>query len=289
VEVETVEIEGQWPLSAPESYVLENGPTASAAETLKLALTELVATGRLRLVEHESRFLGFTRRTTVLTEGPRRAGPLRPPLRDALALFERTSASGRAAVKKVAQAVVNEHGSLNGYRDRVVMRSLVEAGLFVEEEYRLLWLFTAHRHVVTRSGLAARARLAELQRTARLKVPAGADDPAGATAAAAAVGAALLLTPELFPELRELQRRRGMEADEETAGLALSAADEGSEYLPTATPTAVLEPPSLELSFDFGALDAIGGLDAAMDAIDGGVSDGGGDGGDGGGDGGGGD
>jgi hypothetical protein len=286
--MEMVEIEGRWGLSAAESYVLEHGPTASAPETLKLALTELVATGRLRLVTQESKVLGFRRRTTVLAEGARRFGRLRAPLRAALAAFERTAAQQRAAVKKVAQAVVSEYGSLGGYRDRVVMESLVAEGLFVQEEYRRLWLFTGRRHVVTRPGLAARARLAELQQAARLGVPASAGDPAGAIACATAAGAALLLTPELYPELRELERRRWSEG-EDTAEYALTAADGATEHLPTQTATALLDPPSPTLSFDFGELDAIGGLDAAMDAIDGGVSDGGGDGGGGGGDGGGGD
>jgi hypothetical protein len=291
--METVETGGRWPLSAPESYLLANGPAASAAETLKLALTELVATGRLRLATQESRLLWLRRRTTVLAEGARRGRPVREPLRAALAAFERTSFQERAAVKDVARAVVREYGSLNGYRDRAVVAPLIAEGLVQEEEYTLFWRFTARRRGLSRRGIAARDRLAELQRIVRLEVRGRAHNPSGAIGHAAAAGAGLLLVPELFPELRELARRR-MEAGEEegvdVAAYALSGADAVTTHGSADAPTALLDPPSLDLSFDFGALDDVGGLDAAMDAIDGGVSDGGGgDGGDGGGDGGGGD
>ena len=140
-----------WRLSAPETYVLVNGPGASPKETLKLAFTELVASGRVKL-------------TGKLMEPGQRLGSLRPPLQNAFAAFEREySTGGSLDVAKVARALVREHGSLAGYRDNVVMRSLLDDGLFVAEQYRILWVIPATRHVLTPAGEAARADLQEMK------------------------------------------------------------------------------------------------------------------------------
>ena len=48
----------RWGLSAPESYVVLNGPSASGSEAFKLGLMEMVARGVLVLetIEHRGRF-----------------------------------------------------------------------------------------------------------------------------------------------------------------------------------------------------------------------------------------
>jgi hypothetical protein len=274
-----------WRFSAAESLLLQRDAEVSGAEVLKVALAELVAGGQLRVEPG---------RKPRLVRGAARLGRAGRSVRALLDVFERTGV-GRAGleVAKLAAAVRARYGSLDGYRDQVVLAGLVEDGLFAAETRRVLWLFPARRHVLTFAGQSAQRRLGELHEELRA-------DPAAAVPAA---GAAVLLLPALFPELRELERARRTGGSDGgaswSAGVPYSdggaAAPEGDlapapwpaatpSAEPTSTPVATLDLPS----FDFTALDAIGGFDAAVSAIDAGVGDGGGSSDGGGGDGGGG-
>jgi hypothetical protein len=292
-----------WPFSAPESYLLLHGPSASGRQALKLALTELVAGGQARLDRREARTLGFRRSVPTLALGRAPIRPLRAPVRTVLLELERAAAGrGPVDVSKLVERVRATYGSLDGYRDRAVLPSLVEAGLCTEARHRLLWIIPVVRRSLTPQGEAARLELAELQRRGPDELRGRSDDqPGTALAYAGAAGAAVLLMPELFPELRELERiRRQGGADTAVYAETGAPGDDGPNGTgpipdgpgptapsptPVATPTAlsVQEPPTPELWFDFGGLDGIGGLDAAMDAIDAGIGDGGGADGDGGG------
>jgi hypothetical protein len=256
-----------WKLGAAESLLLQKGPRTSGAEVLKMALTELVAGGRLRL-EGEPRPRMRRRRAQV--------GHVRPSLQAVLDLFDRTvrGADG-LEVARLAAAVREQYGSLDGYRDRVVLAGMLDEGLFVREQHRVLWVFPATRYVLTFAGQTAKQRLDDLQRQIEVS-------PAAALPAA---GAAVLLMPEMFPELREeaeRARRAGSGADGVAGAVVALPSTEGEasdpggapapglDPSPTPTPVATLDVPT----FDFGSLD-FGSLDAAIGSIDAGVSDGG--------------
>jgi hypothetical protein len=290
-----------WRFSAPESYLLLRGARASSREVLKLALAELVASGQARLEPREVRRLGFRRTVPALAIG--RAPPAAPraPLRAVRIELERASfGSASVDVSRLVEQVRSTYGSLDGYRDRAVLRPLIDEGLYVERRDTLLWLIPRVRRSLTPAGEAARDELEALRRRGPEELR-GAGRPDAALTYAASAGAALLLMPELFPELRALdQLRRRESASDSTVYAGGSDGGGGSDptwpgvpapdSAPVATPTAISipDPAGLELSLDFGWLDEIGGLDSVMDAIDAGIADGGG-GGDGGGDGGGGD
>jgi hypothetical protein len=172
----------------------------------------------------------------------------------------------------------------------------VSGWLFEVRRGRVLWIIPTTRVVYTPSGEEARAELQRWLAVGTRRLSGWADsDPSHALAYAGMAGAALLLMPELFPQLHRLRDQpRTYDADGglSSASAVYPASDRDDEWnQPGEVPG--LELSSLDLSgFDFGSLDfgAFAGLDAAMSAIDAGVDWGGGDagGGGGGGDGGGG-
>lgn|SRR5215510_2848846 len=111
----------RWGLSAPESFVLLNGSSATGSEAFKLGLMELVATGALILESSEHRVLFMERHVATLRDGPR-AGAARPRALDAIFdLYARTPHQAvvdgvpALAITELARAAVSEHGSLGRY------------------------------------------------------------------------------------------------------------------------------------------------------------------------------
>jgi hypothetical protein len=149
-----------WQLGAAESLLLQKGPKTSGAEVLKMALTELIASRRLRLDPGPK---------PLIRRGPARVGSLRPSLRALLDIFERAS-TGREGIEvaQLVKAVRHEYGGLDRYRERVVLAGMVDEGLFARERYWVLWLFPATRHVPTFAGQSAKQRLDDLQRRIEL-------------------------------------------------------------------------------------------------------------------------
>ena len=275
----------RWELTAPESWVLLNGPKESR-QPLKLGLTELMVRGAVRVVESKGR---FGRKTVLLADGARAVAPSEPPLQVLWELYrrgttKRTSDGTGVPVDRLARAVKSQFGTVGRYVPRAVLPSLVERGLYEPKEGRFLFFFPRTTYEPTPAGEARRAELEGL--LARGRESFGGwidDDPAAAAAYVGSAGAAVLLAPELFPQLRRLHREVDSSlttTSYSTTGFDVSDSD-FSEALDA-------------VPFDTSAFDC---LDTAFDAIDscvdaGGGGDGGSDGGNGdggGGDGGGGD
>jgi uncharacterized membrane protein YgcG len=302
-----------WTLTAPESFVLQEGPNASGSETFKVAVLELVSRGALRLVEVEERgAFGRVKRTSVLAPGPKPRPPTAQPLAAVWLLYSgvplKTFPGGvvGVAVEDFARAAVRRYRSLDRYRFEEVVSSLVDRGLFAREQYRVLWLFPAQRVVVTPAGERARADLERRLALGREQFGDWVDrDPARALAFVGLAGASVLLMNPLYPEFQRLRQQLG-------AGPTTSAGDAamGATYVgpygsgddrPSTPEEAPGDPASIDpaasglniggldlsglnlegidlsnLSFDFD-LSAFDSLGSAFDAIDAGVDSGGGD------------
>lgn len=296
--------QGQWPrtrweLSAPESYVLLNGPGASGAEAFKLALLELVTRGSLRLATGQRKgAFGRRQEVSVLARGERAGAPDEAALSAVWRIFEaqrsqvyENGVTG-VAVDEFAKAAARTYGSIGKYAGTVVLPALSNRGFYRSESYRVLWLFPATRQVLTPQGEAERSELQERLELAEQEFGSLVNrDPRRALAFLALAGASVLLVNELYPDLQRLQAQLGRRPEEgggdsdvddegdsgEGGGLDLAGFDLGGFDLG-----------GLSLDFDLSAFEAIGD---AFSAIDSGVDSGGGGdsgGGDGGGDGGGG-
>ena len=287
-----------WQLSAPESAVLVNGVGVPGRESFKLALMELLSRGVLRLTEVRERARLFgTRRTKVLTDGSRPGQPRQAVLARVWSLYHAQPAKvfpdGTHGVElsDFLRAARQRDGGVQRFTTSVVIPALVERGLLERQEKRLLLIFKETRHEPTAAGLAAQAALQRWMLVARRDLNSWTQsDPSKALAFSALAGAALLLMPDLLPDLQLLDQQLKMRQPAHP-GLADSDGDE-SEIEGGDVDLTSFDSGGLDLSglaFDF---DALGDLDSAFDAIDSAVDsgDGGGDGGDGGGgDGGGGD
>jgi hypothetical protein len=255
----------RWDLTAPESWVLLNGPKADS-QPFKLGLTELMARGALRLIESKGR---FGKKTVLLADGLRASAPNEAALRALWELYRRgstkTTPDGTGVpVDQLARSAKSTFGSVGGYVHRAVLPGLVERGLFEKKEGRFLFVFPKTSYELTPSGQAKRSELEGVIARGKESFAGWVnDDPARAVAFVGAAGAAVLLAPALFPDMRRLHQS-GVE----------SGYVSDSDFS------------SADFDFDLGAFDS---LDSAFDAIDSGVDagDGGSDGG--GGDGGGGD
>jgi hypothetical protein len=309
-------------LSAPESFVLLEGPAASGGQALKLALAELVARRRV-VLRHVDRGL-FRRRMAVLGRGAatppgegRLSAPLRTVLEVVLSVPERLLPDGTRGVRveDVALAARRRFGSGSGYMRDVVLPSLAASGLSRRTTTRLFGIFPRVRYELTAEGERRKEELRDL--VARAKGQSA--DPERAAAAIAASGAAGLLVPELIQAARRQREGAYGVAPVVAPGdgdASTPAAPDGGESpsAPTldATPTPSASPtpegasggfPAPDLAagmdltaggsaiggLDLGALDAAS-IDAGFSGFDGGFgADGGlgGDGGGGGGDGGG--
>jgi uncharacterized membrane protein YgcG len=271
----------RWQLTAPESFVLLNGPRASGSEAFKLGVMELVTRGALRL---DNVTQGRLRRHEVvrLRDGPRAVTPRERALEPIWSIYQRTPSHSfedgehGTRVENVARAAARHYGKLSRYIDQDVLPALVERGLFERKEGRILWIFPTTRHDYTSEGLAARAELQTLLDLGQQGSLAWRDDPNRALDYATVAGAAVLMQPDLFPYMR---RSRADLSGTDTGYVGAYSSDD-DDTAPT-------------FDFDFSSFDLgdFGGFDAAFDSGgggDGGGGDGGGGDGGGGGNGGGG-
>lgn len=283
-----------WELTAPESYVLLNGPSASGAEALKLAALELVARGLLRIVEAEEVGpFGSQRPARVLVRARGARPPTTPVLASVWTLYTgippRTFGEGIEGVPidELAREAQSRYKPLRRFVERVIMSNLIERGLYTYEQYRIFWFFPASRLVLSPAGAAARADLEERLAMARAQFGGWATaDPARALAFAGLAGAALLLAPSLYPDLQRLGHQQP--ASTTDSGFVPAATTINSDDRSPEPDQAPLESeqtmPHLDLTgfdptgggftFDLGALDS---LDSAFSAIDLAVDSSGGD------------
>jgi uncharacterized membrane protein YgcG len=283
--------ETSWQLSAPESYALLNGPNASGAETLKLALVELVGRGVLKLGEVEqSGFLGRTTGTSVLTrgDGSRFSVPSQGPLRTVLEVFETTppktfpDGTSGVPVSELAAAVVRRSGSLDRFVKDEVLVELERRGLYEREERRVLWVFRTTQWRLTPVGQQAREELLRLMQLGDQEFGDWVDDqPGQALAYMAVAGSALFLMSDVYPDLHRLRREVPADAGMDTSGAFVGTSGSDNPDMGGL--------PSFNFDFDLSVFDSLG---SALSAIESGISSGigggdGGDGGDGAGDGGG--
>src|SRR5689334_23024249 len=94
-----------WNLTAPESWVLLNGAGANT-QPFKLALTELLMRGALKIVESKGRFMG---KTVLLADGPKAQAPTEPSLQPVWELYRgsktKTTDEGTGVpIKELAKA-----------------------------------------------------------------------------------------------------------------------------------------------------------------------------------------
>ena len=318
--MDTTHVGTPWRWSAPESFVLLNGPSADGAEAFKLGVLELVTRNALKIVNvEESGMLGRRKTTAVLVEGSGSNVPDNQALRSIWDLYQqqrqRTFKDGTVGVPvaDLAQAASRRYKTLGKYLEQDVLPQLVEQGLYVREERRTLMIFRSTRYTLTPEGetarddLRGRMDLAEREFAGWVRT-----DPARAMAFAGLAGAALLLMPALYPELQLMAGLLrpgdsggddgGDDADDGDAavvGAAGAAGTEGEGADPVTADSGGLDFGSAGLggldvsglsSLDFSAFDSIGDAFSAIDASvdsgggDSGGSDGGGGDGGGGGD-----
>ena len=312
--METTQAATAWQLSAPESFVLLNGPSADGAEAFKLGVLELVTRKALKIVHvEESGMFGRRKQTAVLVEGSGGSVPDGRALRSIWELYQqqkqRTFKDGTVGVPvaDLAGAASRRFKTLGKYVEQEVLPPLVDQGLYAREERRTLGIFRSTRHTLTPDGEAARDDLRSRMTLAEQEFAGWVrTDPTRAMAFAGLAGAALLLMPALYPELQQmagLLRPGDSEGDDvddaEDDDTEVGAA--GGEGLDLASADAGgLDSGGLDLGgadlggFDMGTLSsldfsAFDSIDDAFSAIDAGVDSADGDsgGGDGGGDGGG--
>ena len=305
-----------WELTAPESYVLLHGPTASGAETFKLAVLELVARGFLKLVQvEEASSLGGQHRLNGLVRGVRAKPPAEPALASVWTLYTsipaRTFVDGSEGVPvdELAREAQRRYKPLRQFVDRVVMSTLLDRGLYTYEHYRVFWFFPASRLVLSPAGASARADLEARLALGREQFGGWVDaDPARALGFVGLAGGAALLLSGLHADLGRLGHRLPERTAVADGGIAPSIgvgdtdADRPTEpaEAPAGGEAAAgdftlpgLDPSTFD--FDLSALDsldsAFGAIDLAVESSggDSGPGDSGGDGGSSGGNGGGGD
>jgi hypothetical protein len=142
-------------LTAPESFVLLNGPNASGAQAFKLGVMDLVARGAL-VMESEQQML---RDGAVGSAGSDRA------LSPILDLYQRAPTQmyggGDVGVRidDLAKAAARQYGRLGGYVSQDVLPALEERGLYERKTGRILWIFPTTRWELTPSGDVERSRL----------------------------------------------------------------------------------------------------------------------------------
>lgn len=201
-----------WQLDASESYVLLNGPEVSGTEAFRLAVTELVARGALRVVDVEQpSFLGQTGRTTVLVHGDTTSLPAEGPLRSVWELYEQTApttfpdGTGGVPVAQLSAAAQARYDTLDGFVRDEIMPDLERRGLYMREHYRVLRLFPATRWRLTPDGYQARAELERLMAHGDQRFGGWAsNDPGQALAFMALAGSAMLLMGSSYPDLHRL-------------------------------------------------------------------------------------
>jgi hypothetical protein len=268
----------RWQLTAPESFVLLNGTGSSGSEAFKLGVMELVGRGALSIgTATEGRFRH--RQVTLLRDGGHPVAPRERVLEAIWSIYRRTPSDSYgdgqhgAQIEDVARTAVQQYAKLGRFVSAEVVPALVERGLYERKEGRILWIIPTTKYEPTADGHAARAELERLLTLGRERVVDG--DSSYALQYASLAGAAVLLQPDLLPQMR---RARSDAASSDTGVAATDYDDDDGG------------------GFDFGGFelpDFGGGFDAALDAIDSALDSAfdsvGGDSGGGGGDGGGGD
>ena len=293
----------RWELTAPESFVLRNGPYGSKpAEVIKLAVLELVTRRVLRLVEVESRDRRGGRTTEmVIGAGGRPApldGPLAPVAKIALEASAQTYPDGTVglSIPGFAKAFVAKHGNLpHRYILQSVLPALEARGLFAGRQGTFFRIFPHKAWTRTPEGEVALARLAEITETAEREVSQWLErEPKRVASFLALAGAAALLVPAAYPAFEELARRLHSESDDGgivplaiILGTVLQSPDAEPDEQGTdagqGTDVGGLDFSVLSLDFSgFAGLDgAFAGIDAGIDAgtasADGGGGGGGGD------------
>src|SRR3712207_3244607 len=136
-----------WRLSAPESFVLLNGPSASGSEAFKLGVLELVTRNVVTIVNVEESGMFGRRKTTALLVDGAAGEPDSRPLRSILDLYRqqrpRTLKDGTSGVPvaELAQAASRQYRSIGKYVEQDVLPALIEQGLYAREERRTLGIF----------------------------------------------------------------------------------------------------------------------------------------------------
>jgi uncharacterized membrane protein YgcG len=207
METATVELPTtRWELSAPESFVLLDGPDASGEQAFKLAVFELVGTGLLRVVDVEKPgILGQTRHTSVLVRGQGGEEPRQGPLASVWTLLQRIpqvsfpDGTIGVPVEDLVAAAHEQYGSLDGFVKSEVLPELERRGLYAREAYRILWLFPSTRWRLTPAGQQAREELQRLIALGDERFRGWVqDNPSQAMTYAALLGAAWFLMPGLW-------------------------------------------------------------------------------------------
>jgi uncharacterized membrane protein YgcG len=253
--------------------VLLRGPSASGAEAFKLALLELVARGRLRMVETmEQSSLGDVVPARVLARGDQALPPAEPVLASVWTLYNsipaRAFADGTEGVTadELAREAQRRYRPLGQFTERIVLSVLLDRGLYAYESYRIFWLIPARRLTVTPAGAAARAELEARLEHGRAHLAEWVDrEPAQALAYAALAGPAILLLTEMHPALGRLRRDHAATAGGDVAETPPGEADDAP---------AERDQQPADLALD---LDALAGLDHVFAVIDGAVDGSGGD------------
>jgi hypothetical protein len=194
---------------------------------------------------------------------------------------------GRGEVRGVLleQVATAVRKGLGSYRDDTLLPTLERRGLARVESEKALGLLPRRRVALSEDGRAAQRELREWLEAGEKRFGGRASsDPERALAFAGGAGAAVLLMPEIHRELDALHLQREGAAGVGGVGAEAGSADDPVRGEPAGV-TEVGEAPD-PFPFDLGAIDltALGGLDAALGAIDAAVdaSGGGGDGGGGG-------
>jgi hypothetical protein len=235
----------RWELTAPESWALMNGIGAST-QPFKLALTELLMRGALKIIESKGRFRG---KTVLLTDGPKAQPPSEPVLAPIWELYRgsktKTTDQGTGVeVKELAKSAQSKLGGVSGYVAKYVAPQLRDRGLIEWRAKKVLFVFNSGKWELTPAGEAQKAELQRILDEGRSSMEGWvSNDPTRAVAYMGTAGAAILLAPMLFPQLRQL-------TDISTTDLDFDFSDS---------------------DFDIGSLESI---DSAFDAIDSSVDSG---------------
>jgi hypothetical protein len=244
-------------------YVLLHGPGANASEVFKLALQELAGRDGIALGTFQQGSGRTTTWTAVVVALPASPGDLARSLRsvlDAHASLPAQTPVDRGTgvtVPELARALRARHGgTLSQWVTDEVMPTLVERGLYTEEQVTRLGLLSSTRYEPTNEGNAARALLeASLKRTAEQFPDWAANDRARAGAFLATAGSGILLIPELRPAIEELYTaspgaKKMMAAGAETL---TSVPEPSFDIFRLAEAGTALK--TLDLNVDYGQLD----------------------------------
>ncbi len=219
---------GHLHLGAAELYVVLNGPNASATEVFKLALHELIGRGVLDAGFRQQGSGPTTTRSALLLPATSRPGKLRRPLRNIMDVYNTVAQTSSESangidVQDLARALRARHeGKLSQWVTDEVVGSLVEQGLYSEEQVKRLGLFVATSYEPTPTGKAAQALLqASIERVKDQFSSWVSGDRTRAAAFLAIAGPAVLVIPELRPEIERLRpespgAQKMMEARKET-------------------------------------------------------------------------